>query len=90
MCKSTKTLFDAQRSVLDTFYESSIFRTLMDPDDDSAQSHDCCFCRRVSTGEKQCLAVRVDKIADPKKRHPVHKGVLVLCVVYIRAFWHYM
>ena len=29
---------------------------------------------------------RVDKIGDPKKRHPVHKGVLVLYIVYIRAF----
>ena len=33
---------------------------------------------------------RVDRIADPKKRHPVQKGVLVLYIVYIKAFWHYM
>ena len=32
------------------------------------------------------LFVRVDRIADPKKRQPVHKGVLVLYIVYIRAF----
>ena len=34
--------------------------------------------------------MRVYEIGDPKRRHPVHKGVLVLYIVYTRAFWHYM